>query len=727
MSFSFPFLNQVEEILNNYQISIVTIPRIDDHHPESEGESENSSEESISASNIIQQAELTEVSNVSTSNNVLYRIQFNETDISNINSIENLQGPPLYDFHNIDVFRSRSISLTIEVISKFCYSVLSGETLRKDGALNYMDALSKKLEAWIINYSTDLPSDFSLVVFNFFNTVKYCLKRNYDLIDFVIVNYSKDRFDNYFVLDKRDNDFINGLDNNVKNALKIFDVVDTLSMKDLFLKIDRSDFTDIRDLLEVVKHLGSLYPDITDVIRLKANFLLYKWHKRYTKDISSEDDFKLRIGVEVTSFKNHIKESNVFEAWNTKIERHYILEDDKKKYLQFAKATINKEKDLSNLKFYEFHTLIKYYKDILPSEEKLKSILDYLLQLDTESWSKYDQYCIEVIKDYAVNNYFSLCTQNKNLSIESCDILYEKCCGYLSGVSLNYFLQFKYLRFILDKIEKEVTEESNNDKLLQKSAHYYKLIENKYSKVLDEYYEKKNWAYDKNNYIFLLTSEESLIKINNPECELDSFIVFTSFVLPYNKNEIELNYSKTRQKFREVKSQLKIINTLRNDLNKLDSLNKEFDRKESRNMEIIGLFTAIITFILSSIPAFKFVDNIYQAILFTLSIASSLGLFVLIIFSFTRGARKVFIEERNWILFLVVCFLAIITYFSLINFENRSVKGIISAEIKNKEEAKVIDSLKRFSLYEEMQDSNSAKQVEDKGNIIDSSKDLKKK
>ncbi|GAA0881588.1 hypothetical protein GCM10009120_01840 [Sphingobacterium siyangense subsp. cladoniae] len=701
MSSPFPFLKQVEDILNNYENSLINIPQHQEDHSDDSGQvnspSSINSDDNIEENNsetVVDENSQNELSSNTSANSILYQSQISTVDNLQIHD-GNIEGSQsIFNFSDVEVFRSISNSLTLEIILKLCYSVLSGEILQKDGSLEYVDDISKKLEKWIEDFSTDLSPDYNLVLFNFVDTIKFCLNHYYELIEFINVNYSKDRHENFFVLDKKNNDFLKQLDDNVRNTIELFYLVLRLSIEDLLLSSDFSEFREIKKILEDAKEFEGIYPGITDIITLKSNFLSYKWYKRYIKDISTTGDFKFRIGKQILNSESHIEGDECYKLWNDKIYYHYGFDESIINYTRYAKTSIINETNYANLRFFDIHTLIKYYKDISPSQEKLKSILDYLLKIDTSEKSKYDQYCIEIIKDYAVNNYFSLCSEDKEVSIEKYEKLYYYCCGVLSGSNSNYFLQYKYLNYVLDHIERHIAEESNSDKLTELSGKYFKIIEEKYSKILDEYYQKKNWANGKNNYIFLLTSDESLVKIDLPHCELKSFIVFTSFVLPYNYTEIDLNYSKTRQKFREVKSQLKVIMTLRNDLTKLDNLNKDFDRKESRNMEIIGLFTAIITFVLSSIPAFKFVDNIYQAVLFTLSIASSLGLFILIIFSFTRGAKRAFIEERNWVLFFVVVVLGIITAYSLINFENRSVKGIISAELKNKEEAKIIDSLK---------------------------------
>ncbi|WP_149914698.1 hypothetical protein [Sphingobacterium cavernae] len=703
MNSLFPFLNSIKSIVENYGLSLDSIRVIIEDNSNFSlvgGELESNSNTSRSEGENSNEGNLSEDENndsthsLSDSNTILLQSQVSSKSNNLIDSTT-VDGD-IEDFSDIETFGGRSESIIIDVILKICYSILSGEALKSEQSLDYIKLIISEVENLISLKSSDLDDTQNAILLKFVEVVKFCLNNYYNFLERIYLSYSNERIEHYFVLEPINNKFFKNINEHLYKAIKLLFTVINISFKDLNLTYVVSEFQVIKKLIE--DNLNDLeeFKEVVDVIKIKANFLIYKWNQRFKKDSSHFlGEITYRKGDEMhTSASNEDVDVNIFSEWKKKINYHYDDNLDKSRFEIYCRKLLAKNVDYSKLKLFDIHTLIKYYKDISPSEKKLKTIVTYLLKYDSSKNSKYDQYCLSIISNYAVNNYFSLISENKSIDLKKYDDIYRECYENLYQLNNNYFLQQKYLDFVLDYVGNKINQADSNSSLIDIYNEYNSIIEKQCTVILDEYYRRKEWAKKNHNFIFLLPVEESILNIENINPELKSLIVFTSFVLPLDINKIELDYSLTRQKLREVKTQLKVIGSLRKDLNELKSIKDDFRKIEGKNLEIIGVFTAIITFVLSSIPAFKFISSIYQAILFTLAMASSLGLFVLIIFSFTRGFSNVFNKERNYILFFVIVLLFIVTGFSLISFENQSVNGLLLEEQKYKDGLKIIDSVK---------------------------------
>ncbi|GGH14715.1 hypothetical protein FAZ19_07225 [Sphingobacterium alkalisoli] len=611
-----------------------------------------------------------------------------ELPLDNTNFSENEQN--VTDL--LGIFSSYSETSIRDVVKILSYSLLSGEFLTIEKFEEKITLLIQQTQQLITEAEDSIHITAALL--NFTNSIIYCLDEYRRFLQYLFANFSKNRSEDYFQIEDESIDTIPDLPDELQNVIRLFKLVLKVSRKDLLINSDPSELRNLALLAHQVEKLKNVQQSVAFALEIKLEFLIHKWDQRYKRK-NPESSIKYRIGnteKSLNGLKNNISK---IEEWNNKIYYHYDFCTDSNKYGYYIHdALIKKRKGYSNLSLLELHGLIKFYKDFSKSESELKSIVEYLLDTDFSDRHNYDQYCIEIIRNYAINNYFSLISENKSHNLDKYQEIYLDCKSKLNHLSNNYFLQMKYLEYVLERIDDEYSK-SLKENLISVNKKYARKIGEECSSILDEYYVKKEWAKSHDNYIVILPYEESLVDVSSIDKDLPKILFFTSFVLPDYKDSIDFNYSKIRQKFREVKALTSVVHSLKGDLQKLEELNKEFDKKDLKSIEIISLFTAIITFVLSSIPAFKFVETVYQASLFMLSMAASLGIFILLIFSFTRGFSNFFSKQRNWLVFLVIVFLFIVTSFSLISFENKSVNGILEKSVPNRIEKNSIDSLKK--------------------------------
>ncbi|MCS3556622.1 MULTISPECIES: hypothetical protein [unclassified Sphingobacterium] len=616
------------------------------------------------------------------------------TKTKNIAIGPNLQTSPTEV--DVAIFAENGQNLVIDAITYLCYSIFSGEFLNLDNPELEIEKLIKKLEEILsITDETEAVND---QVIKFIIPLTHCLTSYKSFHVFFAANFTKDRIEDFFHIEDEIVDQLNLLIPKIRDFVNLFLLLLAITREDLQINSDISDLKRLAALSHQLEKLSHVHKSIALALDTKLNFLIYKWNQRYKRK-NPEGDIQFRVGNKLKSSSDTSKKITKLKDWQEKIHFHYDFCTDKNRYKKYIHdIVLKKRKSLVKLSFLEIHSLIKFYKDIVPSEEDLKEILDHLLLFD-KSKNKYDQYCIEIIRNYAINNYFSLITETKKLNLEAYRDIYHKCKAKLNHFSNNYFLQKKYLEYVLDKIDKEF-EKSSSDTIIKTYEDYSKVINDECNQILDEYWNNKEWSKVHNNYIFILPSAESFVDLSELDQDLPKVLFFTSFVLPDYKDTIEHDYSKIRQKFREVKSLSNVIKNLKTDLKDLAHLNKEFDKKDLKSIEIISLFTAIITFVLSSIPAFKFVETVHQASLFMLALAASLGLFIIVIFGFTRGFGEIYSSFRNKMIAFVITFIFIVTAYSLVNFENRSVDALIKKRIKSKLEFEATDSLLKHTVDE---------------------------
>ena len=127
------------------------------------------------------------------------------------------------------------------------------------------------------------------------------------------------------------------------------------------------------------------------------------------------------------------------------------------------------------------------------------------------------------------------------------------------------------------------------------------------------------------------------------------------------------------------------------------------------------IFTAIISFIIGNVALFQFIKTFIDAIIFILSYAIALSIFVLLIFVSTKGVEKIKSYKNILIWFYAVSILLLGGLFYLrYHFEENEMKEV--EELKKKIEG--IEELKKRIEIETLQKPSSEKTIEKKTTII---------
>ena len=404
---------------------------------------------------------------------------------------------------------------------------------------------------------------------------------------------------------------------------------------DHFLSSKKESIVEILNVEFYFKqHLSPLlkdtFEDILNIIFQKLNFFKYKWKQRQEVEFSYlEDGSHKELNTQEITLPELKKWENIINLqyeFQTHWQRN--ITNRVKPYLKIE----NLKEDTPKV---FIHQLIKYYKDIAPDYKKGYQIADFLIKSRKNSEKyNYDAYVEDILCNYALNNAFS-CFLKEETSIENIFSKYYETEEKLTSITRNYFLKYKLLNKVFELLLQKYKEVSKEIFINE-----YQGYLNKCKDILTSYKEYKDWSLENFNYIYLLPYEESLV---NFKIESEIFPIFfaSSFVLPPSHLEIEKHYKEIEEKFNKLNSYLEFSLFFNNETNEINKIKESVKETDKRSIETLTIFTAIISFIIGDVALFQFIKTFIDAIIFILSYAIALSIFVLLIFVYTKEAEKI--------------------------------------------------------------------------------------
>lgn len=564
----------------------------------------------------------------------------------------------------VELFLQDADISAIEIVRLLCCSLLSGQYVYDENLKNSLNVIEDKVKDFI-KITDYLPINIQKKIFDYLSCVTIVIEGYKIFVQNISNKYSIDRID-----------FIFSENNHLENVIKESNLSEKLdNISDYFLFLLDVTFIDhfpsnedeyITTVFNLERKITSLkvqeYNDLTKNILVKIKFLQHKWKERKVSEAPNShlylSDGNIRV---VENFK---EENEKLKDWCDIIETQYELISKNWVHILEKRIKPYKEKNLNDLKILEIHQLIKYYKDVKPNYDKLVEISKHLNKRDETSLNVYNKYAKIISVNYSLNNCFSLFLhQNKDLDIVKYEYLKVK--NKIKGGVYNFFLEYKYLNFIteflLDKI--------NVDDKIKYIEKYDDIIKSHCKTEIEAYFSNKEWAKWNFNYIFILPFEECLVPCTNIE-DLNNIFYASSFVLPPYNNKIENDYTKIKEDYEKINLLVNTGKYFKKEIEKIEVLNKELEKKDFKSIEIISIFTAIITFVLSSIPSYKFVNSVWDSLLFMLTLSASLGIFVMLILFSTRGFKN---NSRGVFFALFLFIIALMGYNCLIGYEQKKV------------------------------------------------------
>ena len=431
-------------------------------------------------------------------------------------------------------------------------------------------------------------------------------------------------------------------------------------------------------------------------MKKKASFLLFKWCKR-----AELRGFSMLKEDKIKEYKEDINNfGGKWKDWVTYIENHHYKEDEKYLFVEKIKESYIKieDKGLKNFTCQDIYSYIKYHKEIDKKIDKLDEIISFLDKGRFRTTDNYDKNIRTIIYNYARNNRFSLFT-------ETCDNreeLKEEYDKIDNKDNRNYFLQYKFIDKSIELLNAELNEKNENITIEQVEE-----IEKYLEDIEPEY---KTY---KTNIEWILEHIYFIYRVSFKECIIDDIFIYSSFLLPLDNRKSKDRFEKITDDFRELKSQLPLFRKMAEfnvEVSKVKEELFQFDEKiekhDTKTIELMGLFSAIIAFVMGSIPTFQYFKNIYEVGLFLIVFATALISFLLVLLFITRYNKKVKDFTISFYVFyiFVIILLIVAVVFSYLNPKDdttktttlqQTEKTVIEEKITSN---KTIDTLKQSKI-----------------------------
>ena len=583
------------------------------------------------------------------------------------------------------------------IISSLFDSVLIGEYLDKDidkqlewirNNLTYTEQLENEILPNKDKYKAILPLINSLK--DKTNEIQGVIKHYLLFIEDVKTIVSNPEKDEIFILLKNKYQSVND-----SETLKLFTLNLFLCFSDILFTEKQDcyqEITYVKELLSEKRFLNlNLNPQI-EKMKKKASFLLFKWCKR-----AELRGFSMLKEDKIKEYKEDINDfGGKWKDWVTYIENHHYKEDEKHLFVEKIKESYIKieDKELKNFTCQDIYSYIKYHKEIDKKIDKLDEIISILDKRRFCTTDNYDKNIRTIIYNYARNNRFSLFT-------ETCDNredLQKEYNKIDNKDNRNYFLQYKFIDKSIELLNAELSEKNENITIDQIEE-----IE-KYLKEIEPEYETY-----KTNIEWILEHIYFIYRVSFDECIIDDIFIYSSFLLPLDNRKSKDGFEKVSDKLRELKSQLPLFRKMaefNGDVSKVKEELFQFDEKiekhDTKTIELMGLFSAIIAFVMGSIPTFQYMKNIYDVSIFFVAFATSLISFLLVLLLITRKTR---INRRFWyqLILIVIFYIAMIVFTTYLSnkkdttqtIQLQTEKTIIEEKITSN---KIVDTLKQSKI-----------------------------
>ncbi|ABG60712.1 hypothetical protein [Cytophaga hutchinsonii] len=399
----------------------------------------------------------------------------------------------------------------------------------------------------------------------------------------------------------------------------------------------------LRDLLLIHDELEKLKSsEIYNLLYFKCSFLIKKILLRYKKsNLSYKINFK----------SGKLKPDNFdpgpfsyFDNWitahdnnNPEIESSYNS-DHHKEYIETAKGKFLKKEVLS---YEDYHTLVRYYKDINQNELKIKELIKSFEQIDISAVNKFDKRAYNISLSYLHNNYFSYLLRDCEDNLEDIDSYFKIIISIQKDTHVFNYFPYERLAKCLVKQLNSIYEKNSSDSEIEIAN---KLLD-KLEKIITELEINYAWCEENKFLIYQHPFKECTFPFSINGESVNVFLQ-SSFVLPTNyaedRNEIKsinedlillktihklhISISKEKKEIKETKDEVK------------ETKNK-LDQSDKRNIEILSIFSAIVVFATATTQLFPFIKSTSGALQFMLVFSFSLCSFVLVIWLITRESE----------------------------------------------------------------------------------------
>lgn len=505
--------------------------------------------------------------------------------------------------------KNKELELLPKAYELLNFSVLEGEYINKpDEFLEILGEIHSKISnLQNPTISNDSEYIFSSILegYQFFYSVKKALEfykrisiniftQIYNPEKTFVIDFSSLIFEGYDI-------YFSKKDNEMEEVLfKILYQNIHIARSGFFIENSDGQFYDLLNKIDELKKLKSKIDLINysfqETIDVLNEICIFYQRKLIIRKLQDEEKFDHKYLYELveTNFdlEDHKLKKDFLKEWDKYSQNHYLSEKNQERNILLRRgAELRIKSGCETSSFLSVHSLIKYYKDVVPDTSKFKEFENYFENY--QSTSKFNEFSKNVSLGYLKNNQISKKLEKIDVikiksRIQEINKYQEKC------KINNYFPFYKICEFLKKEVEKKFKDLKNG-----KSDKFEDLKENinELKETFSIYRIKLKWSKNHLNYVYQLPFEECLTKVMIGKDEINVFVPST-FCLPINFEKFETFTDELNNFLLFCENELKSIENF-------FLLNKKISDKEQeisdvlkdqskRNIELLGIFSAII-------------------------------------------------------------------------------------------------------------------------------------
>lgn len=546
-------------------------------------------------------------------------------------------------------------------------SILSAEYLDSPGLFLYLKEFYSSSNR-LLNTAMDFEEDIAEDIIKLNTIILYSLRRYETFIHVVSKSdgqNAKILFEIFQILHSEDH-----LNAETFSLKYILESNLKVSRDDHFLSYDIKRYQDLLKIsLTLEKDVYKNYP-YSEIIREKCNFLIKKIGKRINE---KPEDFHFVIDGKIETLSGSEEVSRDFKKFNDKCKVHYDkeklnLSDRKAAYSNYIKKwnyykSNHEIEEGSEVKLNDFHGAIRYLKDDIGSMERLSNLVSefdtfYTEKISSGDLDKYDLRSFYLAHGYTLNNLLSLAIDSRS-DFETIENIYNQILEFQNFSEIdNYFPHRRFCQYLISSLE--VTFEQNKE-MNQQEIDQFLLCFNRYKDAL-------RICRERSFHPFRLTKNESYLNYTmEVEGGFRNVKVFmaSTFSLPIN---YEIEESEFFQELQSKSINLNSASQFQRFTNKaydgIKSVAEKVEQSESKYIELLGIFSAVVLFSFGNIQFFTTKDGsdpltLKESISFSLLFSTSLCLFFFLLWIFR--SRSTYNNQFKWAFFILLCLVFIIS------------------------------------------------------------------
>lgn len=447
----------------------------------------------------------------------------------------------------------------------------------------------------------------------------------------------------------------------INKQVYLFQLNCEIARFDHTISISESYLHDLILVLENVKNKFEGFTPFDKILEDKCKLLIFKVAKRLNKD---QKNFTYQLNHNKIELNEIAEKNYYYKDFIVEYKRHYRNSSD-------TQALNQKRIDAANLKraqrqelnLRDYHVLIKHYKDDHKNINKINDLLEEIEEyytaniLDPDA-DLYLKRAWQIGYNYFLNNRLSFLLKQKEVKEEQ--ILEE-----VTNIETiqtetkvyNFFPYWKLCVFYGERLKVEIEKKEPNFESLKVTLD----LKEKYFQYLKN---NLKWCIETDFQPFMSQKEDCVIDIPvNGEEDTKGLYISSGYILPLNYQELQKKVDTIERSIQTYITHLELYRNIFKEKEEINEIKKDVIKHERKQIEILGIFAALVIFASSTIEIFKGIKGFDQAAKFSLIFSYSLVCFVIMIWMISRENIKNF--NGIHIFFSLMFFTATVTVFAL--------------------------------------------------------------